>query len=50
VAGAVTGAIVGNNSAAPRNRGVGTVVGAVAGGIIGSAIGGAIDAAHCIGR
>ena len=39
-AGAVTGAIIGNNASAPQNRGVGTVVGAIAGGIIGSAIGG----------
>jgi Glycine zipper len=43
VVGAVTGALVGNNNSAPRNRGVGTVIGAIAGGIIGTAVGGAID-------
>jgi hypothetical protein len=49
VAGAVTGALVGNNNSAPRNRGVGTVIGAIAGGLIGTAVGGAIDNG-CYGR
>jgi surface antigen len=43
VAGAVTGAIIGNASAAPQNRGVATVIGAIAGGVLGAAVGGAID-------
>ena len=43
VAGAVTGGIIGNRSASPRNRGIATVFGAIAGGIIGSAVGDAID-------
>ena len=43
VAGAVTGAIIGNRSAAPQNRGIATVFGAIAGGIIGNAVGDAID-------
>lgn len=43
VAGAVTGAIIGNSSSAPQNRGIATVLGAIAGGIIGTAVGGAID-------
>lgn len=43
VTGAVTGAIIGNRTAQPENRGIATVIGAIAGGIIGSAVGDAID-------
>ena len=43
VAGAVTGAIIGNASSAPQNSGVATVFGAIAGGIIGAAVGSSID-------
>jgi surface antigen len=43
VAGAVTGAVIGNSTAGPGNRGIATVIGAIAGGIIGTAVGGAID-------
>lgn len=43
VAGAVTGAVIGNRTAAPANRGIATVIGAIAGGIIGSAVGNSID-------
>ncbi len=52
VAGAVTGAIIGNRTAAPRNRGIATVFGAIAGGIIGSAVGDAIDDSDraCLGH
>ena len=52
VAGAVTGAIIGNRTAAPQNRGVATIFGAIAGGIIGSAVGDAIDDRDraCIGQ
>jgi len=52
VAGAVTGAIIGNNNAAPENRGIATVFGAIAGGIIGSAVGDAIDNGDrgCLGQ
>ena len=52
VAGAVTGAVIGNNTAAPGNRGVATVIGAIAGGIIGSAIGNSIDDSDraCMGQ
>jgi surface antigen len=52
VAGAVTGAIIGNRSSAPENRGIATVFGAIAGGIIGSAVGDAIDDGDrgCLGQ
>lgn len=52
VAGAVTGAIIGNRSAAPENRGIATVFGAIAGGIIGNAVGDAIDDGDrgCLGQ
>ena len=52
VAGAVTGAIIGNNTARPENRGIATVIGAIAGGIIGSAVGDSIDDGDraCIGH
>lgn len=52
VAGAVTGAIIGNHNAAPENRGIATVFGAIAGGIIGSAVGDAIDNGDrgCLGQ
>lgn len=52
VAGAVTGGIIGNQSASPHNRGVATIFGAVAGGIIGSALGRSIDESDraCIGE
>ncbi len=43
VAGAVTGAIIGNRTSAPQNRGIATVFGAIAGGIIGAAVGTSID-------
>ena len=43
VTGAVTGAIIGNRSARPEDRGIATVIGAIAGGIIGGAVGDAID-------
>ena len=43
VAGAGTGAVIGNRTAAPENRGIATVIGAIAGGIIGSAVGNSID-------
>ncbi len=43
VAGAVTGAVIGNSTAGPGNRGIATVIGAIAGGIIGHAVGDAID-------
>ena len=43
VAGAVTGAVIGNSTSAPANRGIATVIGAIAGGIIGSAVGNSID-------
>ena len=43
VTGAVTGAIIGNRTARPENRGIATVIGAIAGGIIGSAVGDSID-------
>ncbi|MDE2219379.1 MAG: glycine zipper 2TM domain-containing protein [Gammaproteobacteria bacterium] len=43
VAGAVTGAIIGNGTARPEDRGIATVFGAIAGGIIGSAVGDSID-------
>ena len=52
VTGAVAGAIIGNRTAAPQNRGIATVFGAIAGGIIGSAVGDAIDDGDraCIGQ
>ncbi|HEX9473892.1 MAG TPA: glycine zipper 2TM domain-containing protein [Steroidobacteraceae bacterium] len=52
VAGAVTGAIIGNNNASPENRGIATVFGAIAGGIIGNAVGDAIDEGDrgCLGQ
>jgi surface antigen len=37
------GAVIGNRTAAPQNRGIATVIGAIAGGIIGSAVGNSID-------
>ncbi len=43
VAGAVTGAIIGNSASSPHNRGIATVFGAIAGGIIGTAVGTSID-------
>lgn len=43
VAGAVTGAVIGNRTASPQNRGIATVIGAITGGIIGSAVGNSID-------
>ena len=43
VAGAVTGGIIGNHSAARGNRDAATVFGAIAGGILGNAIGRSID-------
>jgi len=52
VTGAVTGAVIGNRTSSPDNRGIATVFGAIAGGIIGSAVGGAIDDGDraCIGH
>lgn len=52
VAGAVTGAIIGNSTARPENRGIATIIGAIAGGIIGSAVGDSIDDGDraCIGH
>jgi surface antigen len=52
VAGAVTGAIIGNSTAGPGNRGIATIIGAIAGGIIGSAVGDSIDDGDraCIGQ
>ncbi len=52
VAGAVTGAIIGHNSAGPGNRGIATIIGAIAGGLIGSAVGDSIDDGDraCIGH
>lgn len=52
VAGAVTGAIIGNSTARPENRGIATVIGAITGGIIGSAVGNSIDDGDraCIGH
>lgn len=52
VAGAVTGAVIGNRTAAPENRGIATVIGAIAGGIIGSAVGNSIDDSDraCMGQ
>ncbi len=52
VAGAVTGAVIGNRSAAPQNRGIATVIGAIAGGIIGNAVGNSIDDSDraCMGQ
>lgn len=52
VTGAVTGAIIGNRTSAPQNRGVATVIGAIAGGIIGSAVGNSIDEGDraCLGH
>jgi surface antigen len=52
VAGAVTGAIIGNSTAGPGNRGIATIIGAIAGGIIGSAVGDSIDDGDraCIGH
>lgn len=43
VAGAITGAVIGNSTASPGNRGIATIIGAIAGGIIGSAVGDSID-------
>ncbi len=52
VAGAVTGAIIGNSTARPENRGIATIFGAIAGGILGSAVGDSIDDGDraCIGH
>jgi surface antigen len=52
VAGAITGAIIGNSTARPENRGIATIFGAIAGGIIGSAVGDSIDDGDraCIGH
>ena len=52
VAGAVTGAIIGNSTAGPGNCGIATIIGAIAGGIIGSAVGDSIDDGDraCIGH
>jgi surface antigen len=43
VTGAVTGAVIGNRTSSPENRGIATVFGAIAGGILGAAVGDAID-------
>ena len=43
VIGAAGGAVIGNRTASPENRGIATVIGAVVGGIAGKALGDSID-------